>query len=259
MNVQMDFSIADGYKSASQIARVVSEGWVAKNLYCPRCGCDVVDHLKNNSPVADFQCPSCGNIFESKAMAHDLGYRVTDGAYDTMLRRIHDEDNPDFLFMSYDRENWQVRDFLIVPKYYFHDSLIEKRTPLPSTARRAGWVGCNILLGDVPISGKISFIRSACVRAKDTVEREYRETAFLAGYRLRQRGWLMHMLQCLDAIEEEKFSLSDVYAFSGRLSALHPENHNIEAKIRQQLQILRDKGVLEFVGRGSYRKMKKGR
>jgi len=30
-------------------------------------------------------------------------------------------------------------------------------------------------------------------------------------------------------------------------------NHNIRPKIRQQLQILRDLGFLEFLGDGSYR------
>jgi hypothetical protein len=37
------------------------------------------------------------------------------------------------------------------------------------------------------------------------------------------------------------------------LKAKHPSNHNVRAKIRQQLQFLRDKGVLDFVGRGQYR------
>jgi len=32
-------------------------------------------------------------------------------------------------------------------------------------------------------------------------------------------------------------------------------NNNIEAKIRQQLQILRDNGVVEFIGRGLYKKV----
>jgi len=36
----------------------------------------------------------------------------------------------------------------------------------------------------------------------------------------------------------------------------HSANHNVQAKARsgQQLQFLRDKGVIEFVGRGQYRK-----
>jgi hypothetical protein len=39
------------------------------------------------------------------------------------------------------------------------------------------------------------------------------------------------------------------------LQAKHPENHNIKVKTQsgQQLQFLRDKGAIEFLGRGHYR------
>ena len=47
----------------------------------------------------------------------------------------------------------------------------------------------------------------------------------------------------------------EVYAFEPRLSALCPGNNNVRPKIRQQLQVLRDQGVLEFLGRGNYRKL----
>ena len=36
------------------------------------------------------------------------------------------------------------------------------------------------------------------------------------------------------------------------LARMHPENRHVRDKIRQQLQVLRDKGFLEFVGRGEY-------
>jgi len=35
--------------------------------------------------------------------------------------------------------------------------------------------------------------------------------------------------------------------------AKHPDNHHIKAKIRQQLQFLRDKGYLQFFGSGKYK------
>ena len=44
------------------------------------------------------------------------------------------------------------------------------------------------------------------------------------------------------------FSLSEIYSFVQRLSMLHPNNNNVEAKIRQQLQALRDLGMSEFLG-----------
>jgi len=36
-------------------------------------------------------------------------------------------------------------------------------------------------------------------------------------------------------------------------SELHPNNAHVRDKIRQQLQVLRDLGLLEFLGSGSYR------
>ena len=42
------------------------------------------------------------------------------------------------------------------------------------------------------------------------------------------------------------------YALEDNLSRLHPANRHVRDKIRQQLQILRDLGLLEFLG-GGYR------
>ena len=61
------------------------------------------------------------------------------------------------------------------------------------------------------------------------------------------------MLNVVRSVGKEEFSLGEVYAFAGELARLHPRNHRIEPKIRQQLQRLRDLGFLEFLGRGMYR------
>ena len=34
-----------------------------------------------------------------------------------------------------------------IPKHFFVPDIIEKRRPLAENARRAGWVGCNIIIG----------------------------------------------------------------------------------------------------------------
>ncbi len=47
--------------------------------------------------------------------------------------------------------------------------------------------------------------------------------------------------------------LDDVYAFDDHLAHLYPGNNNVRPKIRQQLQVLRDQGFLEFLGHGHYR------
>jgi type II restriction enzyme len=53
-------------------------------------------------------------------------------------------------------------------------------------------------------------------------------------------------------IGQREFTLAQVYAHEAALARLHPQNRNIRPKIRQQLQILRDLGLIEFLGRGTY-------
>ncbi len=50
---------------------------------------------------------------------------------------------------------------------------------------------------------------------------------------LESRGWLVDVLNCVNRIDEAEFSLSDVYDFRDELSSFHPDNRNVEAKIRQ--------------------------
>ncbi len=68
-------------------------------------------------------------------------------------------------------------------------------------------------------------------------------------------GWTQAVFVVLNEIEQETFSLQeDVYQFVPRLEQLYPGNDNVEAKIRQQLQFLRNLGLVEFLGQGRYRK-----
>ena len=67
--------------------------------------------------------------------------------------------------------------------------------------------------------------------------------------------WILDVLSCVDRLPTRDFSLKEMYDFENYLKNLHPDNHNIQAKIRQQVQILRDKGLIDFIGRGRYRKI----
>ena len=51
-----------------------------------------------------------------------------------------------------------------------------------------------------------------------------------------------------------EFDISEVYEHELALVKMFPNNRNIQAKIRQQLQRLRDAGLLMFVGRGRYQR-----
>jgi type II restriction enzyme len=55
------------------------------------------------------------------------------------------------------------------------------------------------------------------------------------------------------SLGKKEFQLAEVYARSDQLGKLHPQNHHINPKIRQQLQELRKLNLIEFLGDGSYR------
>jgi len=60
-------------------------------------------------------------------------------------------------------------------------------------------------------------------------------------------------MKCVEALGRKEFELSDVYAFEDELRVLYPNNNHIKQKIRQQLQVLRNQGYLDFTSRGHYR------
>jgi len=68
-------------------------------------------------------------------------------------------------------------------------------------------------------------------------------------------GWRLDTFSVVSKIPANIFKLEQVYACKQELQELHPENRNVEAKIRQQLQELRDLGLIEFLGGGVYRKL----
>lgn len=241
------------FESPSQNARVWTEGWVAMRLYCLNCGAARLGKFTANRPVADFHCDACAEEYELKSQKGRFGPKVVDGAYATMCERLSAANNPNLILMNYDLAGRQVTNLIVVPKHFFLLKTIERRTPLADTARRAGWVGCNILLREVPEAGKIVVVRDGQLVPKDAVLEKWRATSFLREQSAGARGWLIDVMKCVESLGRSEFSLADVYDFESRLSRLYPGNNNVRPKIRQQLQVLRDRGYLEFAGRGAYR------
>lgn len=243
------------FKGPTQNARVRTEGWVAAHLFCPGCGAEALKPLPNNAPVGDFACAACAEEFELKAKNGRLGAKVLDGAYSAMTARLKARNNPNLLVMSYDRDAARVTDLIVVPKQFFTPSIIEPKAPTWPRGRSAPWQGCNILIGKVPAAGKISLIRGGRAAAKAAVLEQWRATLFLRETSQTARGWLLAVMGAVEAIGRPEFTLDEVYAQEARLAALYPGNNNVRAKIRQQLQVLRDRGWLAFgERRGTYRR-----
>lgn len=255
MNLQFDIDLIESYKSNSQKIRVLTEDWVERYQYCPVCGNVVLKHFTANKPVADFYCEKCASQFELKSKeskSGNLGKQITDGAYQTMIERITSFDNPNFFFLTYN--NYTVNNLILIPKHFFTPDIIIKRKPLANTARRAGWVGCNINIENIPNTGKIFIVKNSEIIASDVVTSNYNKTTGLVTNNIESRGWLLDTLNCVDRLDSN-FTLSQIYSFEKELQTKHPDNNFVKAKLRQQLQILRDKGYIEFTSRGNYRKI----
>lgn len=256
MNLQFNREIAINYRSNSQRIRVLTEDWVKRNLYCPICGKEILNNYEANKPVADFYCEDCKSDFELKSKENTkglLGNKIADGAYDTMINRITSMQNPNFFFLTYN--NNSVNNLILIPNHFFVPSIIEKRKPLSDTAKRAGWVGCIINIGNIPESGKIYIVKNDIKIQRERVISNYQKTKFLQTSNLESRGWIMDILNCISRIPFDEFSLKQMYSFESELRLKYPENNFIKDKIRQQLQYLRDKGFIEFKSPGNYKKI----
>ena len=251
MNLFFNTNLAEEYHSNSQKIRVMSENWVNDNVYCVRCG-NKLSHFENNKPVGDFYCEKCKEEFELKSNKSKLGKKIVDGAYETMIDKIRNGDVPNFFYLNYDLKTYSVNNLIIIPKHYFTESIILKRPPLPETARRAGWIGCNIDVSSIPSSGKLYLISNRQVVDKNIVISNFNKMLFLRSQKNELKGWILDIMKCIDLLNKKNFTLDEIYSFENFLKLKHPNNNNVRAKIRQQLQFLRDYGYLTFTKKGEY-------
>ena len=206
------------FESPSQRARIWTEGWVARALFCPNCGAERITQFPANRRVADFECRTCSEEYELKAQKRQFGEKVMDGAYTTKLQRLASANNPNLLLLNYDLARLSVTHLFVVPKHFFVPEIIEARPPLGPNARRAGWQGSHIRLNALPAAGKIAIIRDSVLVPKQLVLKAWRETLFLRDESLTARGWLIDVMRCVERIGRAEFTLSDVYACEPYLS-----------------------------------------
>lgn len=252
MNLQCRTELASAYKAKPQIVRVLTEEWAARELYCPACDSRRLSSSIANTPAVDLECGRCGQVFQLKSRRSWNSRKVVDAGYDAMIRAIRSDRVPNLLVLQYS-PTWCIQNLLLIPRFFLSESAIERRKPLGAGARRAGWVGCNILLGRIAPDGKIGMISNGIPVAEQTVRDEFSRICELARVPPTLRGWVVDVLRVVRRLGTPRFSLRDIYAFEAELQAAHPLNRNVRPKIRQQLQVLRDIGLLEFTGRGNYK------
>ena len=281
MNLSMSGEIADAYKSGAQRTRVVTEGWGESNLYCPNCSSPRLDRLRNNTKASDFSCPNCNFWYQLKGQKMPIRSSITDGAYESMMDAIRSDRAPNYYFMHYDLPTWTIKNLLLVPKFAFPASAIIKRPALKATARRAGWVGCNFALDRIPVDARIDIVREQMVSPPGLVRERFKVVkAAFAELPVSLRGWALDVLNIVRRLEANsalgstrasrvvfgapaehippppspiEFTNDNIYAHERELERLHPGNRHIRDKIRQQLQVLRDRGFLVHLGRNRWR------
>ncbi len=253
VKLDLDTRALGEYRSPAQQARVLTQTWAVNNLYCPACENPQLHGLPENNPVADLVCHTCEEVFQLKSQRRPFGLRVVDGAYEPMIRALRSDNLPSFVFVGYIPQLWKIQNVFVVPKYFFSDSTIEKRPELAVAAQRHGWVGCHISLQNLPRDAKIPVIYDGFVVPQNIVRQRWQRFAFLRSRPGSARGWTADVLACVRDLNKEIFALKDVYDFEHRLAELHPKNRNVKPKIRQQLQVLRDHAIIEFLDHGLYR------
>ena len=253
MNLQMDTAIAASCKSPSRISGVISEHWASKEMYCCACPSSFLTPSPINNPAFDFVCPVCQREYQIKAKKSPIASRIVDGDHKKMSDRIIGGSAPNLLLLQYVPQTWTVQNLLLIPSFFFTLSALEKRKPLGPNADRANWVGCNILLSAIASTGRLNIVTNGTSSDPKSVRDWYRRVMPLESIPLTKRGWALDVLRLVQTLNKREFTINDAYMFEPEMAGLYPNNHNVQAKIRQQLQVLRDSGLLEFVSRGRYR------
>ena len=244
--------LAKNYKSATQQARVVTEAWASRELYCPNCLAPALDPTPVNCQATDFICPACASPFQLKSSKAKIGIKVPDGAYQSMLSAIRENRTPNLLLLSYKQMTWQVTDLLIIPHFAFSEQAILPRKPLAATARRAGWIGCNIDLGQITPEARIAIIQNGQVISFALVSKRFAKLQPLRQLKSGERGWILVVLNAIHQSGSAEFTTRDAYGFESQLQNIFPGNRHVRQKIRQQLQVLRDMGLLTHLSRGRW-------
>lgn len=252
MDLRLPTAGLERYKSASQRARIGTESWGAENFFCPACESPRLEPSPQGTAAIDYVCPSCDSPFQLKSQSKPFGSKIVDAAFSEMKRAIQEDRTPNLYVMHYDLAAWAVHSVILVPRFAFTLSAIERRKPLAATARRAGWVGCNIVLDKISAHARIPIIQEGNVRPTQSVREAYQRLRPLEKLQVEKRGWTLDVLQVVQSLNKKEFSLQDVYAHAEALGRLHPANRHVRDKIRQQLQVLRDLGLVEFLGGGEY-------
>jgi type II restriction enzyme len=132
------------------------------------------------------------------------------------------------------------------------EQAIVPRKPLSVNARRAGWVGCNIDLTKIAPNTRVHVVEQGTAHSRQSVADRYADLKPLQSIRVKQRGWVLAVLNGIQSLGQREFTTQDAYQMESKMVDIFPDNKNVRPKIRQQLQVLRDLGMVNHLERGRW-------
>ena len=141
---------ARGWKSESRIVGEAIENCIV-TMPCPVCNKKALVKYAASEKSKDVRCDKCGCQFQikgtkthSKKMPTVL--KLLGAEYKTTRSSIQ-ESNVHYIIMLYSQMGgiYTVDGVYFVDRDCIDESCIVPRTPLSSTARRAGWQGCTLV------------------------------------------------------------------------------------------------------------------
>ena len=244
-----------------QIIKVLTEHWTANNIFCPVCW-SALDKHKIDKPINDLFCIDCKNDFELKSeklksKKWNFWKMLTWGSYKKAIEAI--ETKPMHLFVLKYSDDFTITNFLVVPKYFFTKNVIIKR---PKALKgRSNYFMSDIDFSAIPESWKIHYINNWTYKTRTEILEEWNKVKFLEEIKDKKgtekweaKWWLLDIMLCIEKLDKKIFHLKELDIFLEELQLKHPKNNYIKDKIRQKIQVLRDKWYLEFVDwKGNYK------
>ena len=225
--------------------RDLCENWFLDNVFCPNCGYEKLN--KTPSSASTFCCSACQNKFlltyreekDESQLSVELPF-----SYNKIISQIESALIPDTFVLFFNEYCDVTRLFLVHKKFITTDAIIQKgNVPFLALDKILGLGIIRFFQYEEDLDG--SEILAAYQNAK-LAEEESAEF----------NGWVKDVYLCIVKIGKEEFELNDVYRYVDYLKQKHVNNNTIEAKIRQQLQVLRKRGYLEFLGHGRFRRLR---
>jgi type II restriction enzyme len=138
-----------GWTSTSRIIGEATEDCVI-TIPCPICSDKALVKYKTNQKSKDVKCEKCSCQIQIKAIKHTkkqlTSLKLLGAEYKTTCSSIK-ENNVHYLVLMYSvvGDKYNINDIYFIDHADINESCIIPRTPLSSTAKRAGWQGCMLV------------------------------------------------------------------------------------------------------------------